>query len=301
MTTSYVCPTDTSIGPTRSSPRSAAMGTLRNSTLCGIPPAWTNRTVSPGWALTRAGSNAMPYGTRSTIRTMITRGGGGSGGGAGGADCAPAGEPKQPMSSATRGERAMCECLLGRHGRLDLEHTGRVQVGEPPINDGLVALKASLGHHARESHPARLPVDGAVQLGGEPALTRSRTLNDPARLDPPDRVGGLHQAAERLEHHDETAVDGAAHAAGPEVAHVVLLTDAGELAGEAEGEAVRRDRAGRGVGCFSGSGVRRHQQRGECAERGGRDASGGNHSSLLQSWSRAQGTAACWLRLGTRQ
>src|SRR2546422_10290932 len=83
-------------------------------------------------------------------------------------------------------------------------------------------------------------------------LFRSRVLalacggDDPARLDLPDRVRGLHQAAEGLERHNETAAHGAAHAAGPEIAHVVLLTDAGELAGEAEGEAVRRDRAGRG-------------------------------------------------------
>src|SRR5438067_1459190 len=150
MTMSYVCPIVTSIGPTRSSPRSTAAGMLRNSTLCG----------------------------------------------------------------------------------------------KPPINDGLVPFEASLGHHAREPHRARLPVDGAVQLGDERAPARTCSGDPPACLDLPDRVGGLHQAAEGLERDDQGAVHGAAHLAGPEIAVVVGLADALELPDEGEGDSVRTGSTG---------------------------------------------------------
>src|SRR5438067_12486800 len=188
----------------------------------------------------------MPYGTRSTIRTTVTRGGTG-GGGAGGADCGPTGLPMQlSIATATSPGRIMVTSvpLARRDHRLDLQRAGGIQVGKPPINDGLVPFEASLGHHTREPHRARLPVDGAVKLGDERAPARTCSGDPPACLDLPDRVGGLHQAAEGLERDDQGAVHGAAHLAGPEIAVVVGLADALELPDEGEGDSVRTGSTG---------------------------------------------------------
>src|SRR5207302_10803308 len=114
-----------------------------------------------------------------------------------------------------------------------------------------------------------------------------------ARLDLPDRARGLHQAAEGLERHDETAAHGAAHAAGPDIARVIDLADARELPGEPEGQAVRLSGAGGVVGCSLGSRVRGHEQRGERPDGSG-NASDGTHGRLLRCWSWAQGPAERW-------
>src|SRR5439155_23888219 len=98
-------------------------------------------------------------------------------------------------------------------------------------------------------HPAGLPIHRAVQLRRERALAPGRGRDAPARLDLPDWDRGLHQAAERLERHDETAAHRAAHAAGPEIALVVVLADARKLTGEAEGNTVRASRPSLPGGC----------------------------------------------------